>query len=245
MDRRKVLLVAAAVVAAMGTALVFLYVRGADTRAEQRFETVEVLRAVQVIEPGEAIESAAQAGKLKLQPVPQEQLLSGYQTSIDQLAGTVALTRIYPGEQVIADRFGGATEMASSRLPIPDGMLAISINLSDTARVAGFVNPGSDVTIFHNGTDPGSQQPYTRVLLKRVTVIGVGSTTPVSTTTTTADGQQTTEQLPRTLMTLALSKRQAEKVMLADSTGELTFALLTDSSKVGRDKGLSSVQLFD
>ena len=39
MDRRRILLVAAAVVAALGTMLVFLYVRGADNRAEQRFET--------------------------------------------------------------------------------------------------------------------------------------------------------------------------------------------------------------
>ncbi len=245
MDRRKVLLVIAAVVAALGTALVFLYVRGADVRAEQRFETVDVLRAVQPIEAGEAIEAAAQAGKLQLQPVPREQLLSGYQTSIDDLAGTVALTTIYPGEQIIVDRFGGATEIASSRLPIPDKQLAISVQLSDTARVAGFVNPGSEVSIYVTGTDPRSQQPYTRVLLKRASVIGVGSTTPVSTTTTSADGEQTTEQLPRTLITLALTNKEAERVMFAQSVGELSFALLTESSKVSADAGTTANQLFD
>jgi len=78
MDRRKVLLIVATLVAALGTALVFLYVRGADVRAEERFETVKVLRAVQSIEAGEAIEAAAQAGKLQLQSVPREQLLNGH-----------------------------------------------------------------------------------------------------------------------------------------------------------------------
>lgn len=244
MDRRKVLLVVAAVVAALGTVLVFLYVRGADDRAEQRFETVEVLRAVAPIEPGEAIEAAAQAGKLKLQPVPQEALLTGYQTSIEGLAGTVALTRVYPGEQIISSRFGGASAAASSTLPIPEGMLAISVNLSDTARVAGFVQPGSQVAVFHSGVDPQSQQPYTRQLLERVQVLGVGSTTPVSTTTTTQDGAQTTEQLPRTLITLALGKRDAQKVMFASSAGELGFALLTESSKLPADRGVTAADLF-
>jgi pilus assembly protein CpaB len=244
MDRRKILLVVAAIVAALGTLLVFLYVRGADDRAQQRYETVEVLRAVAPIEPGESIETAAQAGKLKLQPVPQTQLLTGYQTSIDGLSGTVALTRVYPGEQIIASRFGGSADIATSQLPIPEGKLAISVNLSDTARVAGFVQPGSEVAIFLNGVDPESQRPFTRQLLTRVQVLGVGSTTPVSTTTTTTDGEQTTEQLPRTLITLALDKKDAQKVMFASSTGELTFALLTKSSRLPQDGGVTAAQLF-
>ena len=45
MDRRRILLIVAVIVALLGTALVFLYVRGADARAEDRFETVEVLTA--------------------------------------------------------------------------------------------------------------------------------------------------------------------------------------------------------
>ena len=52
MDRRKVLLVVAAVIAALGTLLVFLYVRGADTRADQRYDAVQVLRVVKQIDRG-------------------------------------------------------------------------------------------------------------------------------------------------------------------------------------------------
>lgn len=248
MDRRKVLLVVAAVVAALGTVLVLLYARGADNRAEQRFETVEVLRAVAPIEVGESIEAAAQAGKLALQPVPQEQVLPTAQTSIEALAGTVALTRIYPGEQVIAEKFGGASDAQTATLPIPEGKLAITVNLSDTARVAGFLQPGAQVAVFLNGTDPDTQQPFTRNLLERVQVLGVGSTSPVSTTTTTQDGgqttAQTTEQLPRTLITLALDKEDAQKVMFAQSTGELSLALLTESSRMPRDTGVTASTLF-
>lgn len=243
MDRRKVLLIAAALVALLGTALVFLYVRGADVRAEQRFETVKVLRAVQAIEPGEAIEAAAQAGKLQLEAVPREQLLGGHQTSIDDLSGTVALTTVYPGEQIITDRFGGATELSSSSLPIPKKKLAASVELTDVLRVSGFVNPGSEVAVFWTGAGNGGT--VSRVLLNRVSVIGVGSTTPVSTTTTTADGEEKTEELPRTLMTLSLSQKEVEKIRVGEKVGELSFALLTDTSAVTPGLGTAVPQLFN
>lgn len=243
MDRRRLLLVAAAIVAALGTLLVFLYVRGADSRAAQRFDNVEVLRAVTQIEPGETIESAAGSGKLQLQPVPRSQLLPDFQTTIDALKGLVATTTIYPGEQIISDKFGGEAE-ADSPLQIPKGQLAISVNLTDPARVAGFVNPGSQVAIFLNGSDDSTGKPFTRLLLDRVTVLGVGSTTPVSTTTTDPAGQQTTEQLPRTLLTLAVDQNDAQRVLYASGNGELALGLLTENSRVKRSGGVSAPDLF-
>jgi pilus assembly protein CpaB len=244
MNRRRLLLVAAVIVAALGTVLVLLYVRGADSRAEQRFETVDVLRATAPIPAGETIETAAANGKLEMQPVPQAELLPDYQTSIDGLRGQVALTTIYPGEQIISDKFGGRAA-ADSPLQIPKGQLAISVNLTDPARVAGFVNPGSQVAIFLNGTDEADGKPYTRLLLDRVTVLGVGSTTPVSTTTTDPAGQQTTEQLPRTLLTLAVDQEDAQRVLFATGNGELAFALLTDNSAVKPGPAVTAQNLFE
>jgi pilus assembly protein CpaB len=229
MDRRRILVVAAAIVAALGVVLVLLYVRGADNRAQDRFATVKVLTATAQIDAGETIEQASASGKLALRAVTRNELLDGYQTGTGGLAGQVALTTIYPGEQIVAAKFGTSAAPVST-LRIPDGMLAISVNLTDPARVAGFVDPGSKVAIFVNGTEAG--QPYTRLLLPKVTVLGVGSTTPVSTTTTDGQGQQTTEQLPRTLLTLAVDQDQAQKVLFAQSSGELALGLLTDSSNV-------------
>src|SRR5688500_6302141 len=98
MNRRTILLLAAALVAALGTALVFLYVKGADNRAEERFDTVEVLRAVATIEQGESIDDAATSGKLALQPVARDSVLSNAQTDTEELSGLAATTTIYPGE---------------------------------------------------------------------------------------------------------------------------------------------------
>jgi pilus assembly protein CpaB len=240
MDRRRILLVVAVLVAAVGSALVFLYTKGADTRAEEKFDTVEVLEATSVIAPGETFEDAQAAGKLALQAVSKEALLDGYQTTTDSLTGTVSLGTIYPGEQIISAKWGTSAAVTST-LQIPDTNMAVSVNLTDPARVAGFVNPGSEVAIFLTGTDESDQTAggvgFARLLLERVPVLGVGSTTPVSTTTTDETGASTTEQLPRTLLTLSVNQQQAEKILFAQSTGELAFGLLTDQSAVAPDPG--------
>jgi pilus assembly protein CpaB len=249
MDRRRILLVAAVLVAALGAVLVFLYVQGADSRAEDRFDTVEVLEATAIIEAGETIEDAQAAGKLALADVTRDQLLNGYQTDTATLAGTKAMQTIYPGEQIVADKFGtGAT--ASSALQIPEDKIAISVNLTDPARVAGFVNPGSEVAIFVSGTLEGQTAggaaagPITRLLLPRVTVLGVGNTTPTTTTTTDESGASTTEQLPRTLLTISVNQREAEKVLYASANGELAFGLLTEGSVVSPAPAMTVNELF-
>jgi pilus assembly protein CpaB len=122
-------------------------------------------------------------------------------------------------------------------------MIAISVNLTDPDRVAGNIQNGSDVAIFVTGelktsaaaggaaTDAGLQS--TRLLLPKVTVLNVGSPQPPATSTTTAeDGTQTTEQLPRTLLTIAVTQKEAQKVILASKALDLTFGLLTPNSNV-------------
>ena len=131
------------------------------------------------------------------------------------------------------------TSIDTSRLEIPKGQVAVSVSLSDTGRVAGFVSPGSDVAIFQS---VGAE--YTRLLLSPVQVIAVGSTTITQTTTTTPEGAQTTESLPSTLFTLALNQKDAEKVIYAANNGDLSFALLTDTSEVKRDPGMTAQNLF-
>jgi pilus assembly protein CpaB len=252
MDRRRILLVVAVLVAALGSALVFLYTKGADTRAEEKFDTVEVLRATAVINPGEKFEDAQAAGKLALQAVSKDSLLDGYQTTTDSLGGTVSLGTIYPGEQIISAKWGTSAAGQTS-LQIPDTNMAISVNLTDPARVAGFVNPGSQVAIFVTGTEQSvdangatsPELPFSRLLLERVTVLGVGSTTPVSTTTTDESGASTTEQLPRTLLTVSVDQRQAEKLLYASANGELAFGLLTDKSAVAPAPPMTFATLFE
>src|SRR5680860_249603 len=240
MDRRKALLAVAAVIAALGTLLVFLYVRGADNRADQRYEAVQVLRVVKSIAPGETVEAAQSAGKIETSSVTEKDLLPNALTGTEPVAGKVATTTIYPGEQLTSSKFGATG--AANGLTIPKGKIAISVNLSDPARVAGFVNPGDKVAIFLNGS--GESGTFTRLLLPNVQVIGAGTTTVVATTTTDPTGAQTSEQLPKTLLTLAVSQIEAERVLFASTNGELSFGLMNTGSQVAPSRGVTAQNLF-
>ena len=76
-------------------------------------------------------------------------------------------------------------------------------------------------------------------------MLGVGSTTQVTTTTTDPEGQQTTEQLPRTILTLAVDQDEAERLLLADFNAELALGLLTTASNVRPGPGVTESQLFE
>jgi pilus assembly protein CpaB len=244
MGRRTVLLVVAALIALLGAGMVLLYVRNADTRAEASQQPVQVLKAVAQIDPGETLADAQSKGKLQLGEVPRKQVLPGAVNSVGDLGTKVAISTIYPNEQIITAKFGAAGDQQT--LTIPKGNIAISVNLSDTGRVAGFVSPGSKVAVFASTkpVDESKGTDSTRLLLPKVSVIAVGATTVVSQTTTSAAGAQTTEQLPKTLFTLSVSQKDAEKLIYASSHGDLSFGLLNDSSRVSSDSGVTSSNLF-
>ena len=247
MERRRLLILGAALVAVLGVALVMVYARGADERAEARFGGVRVLVAAERLAPGETVEAAEAAGKIRSSTVARDDLLDGAVSTIDELDGQVALVPMYPGEQLIAAKFGAAGD-AQATLPIPDGQMAVSVQLTDAARVSGFLQPGSEVAVFLNGTSTDTSQPFTRLLLPRVTVLGVGSTAPVASEEDGGQdgegGDDAPEEVAPTLLTIAVGQRDAQKVLYAASTGELSFALLNGQSDVAPGPGVTSENLF-
>ena len=184
MRRKIVLLAVAALIAVVGAGMVAMYVSGASGKAEASTEEtlVKVLTATSLISPGETAAQAQSEGKIALTPMPSTSVVTGALTSIETMGDQVALSPIYPGEQILALKFG--TTVASQQvLPVPKGKVAISVELSDPGRVAGFVTPGSHVAIFvsfANSGDPTQPATFTRVLVSDVEVLGVGPTTVLS-----------------------------------------------------------------
>jgi pilus assembly protein CpaB len=254
MDRRRLLLILAVFVAVIGTALVFLYVKGADSRAQAKLDNVSVLKATQDVTAGEKFDDALASGKIAFAEVPKNQLIEGYQTSNEALKGKIAVVPIFSGQQIITNQFGTTVQSTSNTLSIPPGMMAISVNLTDPDRVAGNIENGSEVAIFvtgqlvatqgSTGSSGGTNSDIqtTRLLLPKVTVLNVGSPQPPTTSTKTdPNGTQTTEQLPRTLLTIAVTQKEAQKVIVASKALDLTFGLLTSNSKVSPAPGTSTL----
>ena len=154
MARRSVLLLVAALIALVGTSMIVLYVQGIDARATADQELVEVLVATDTIDAGESVATAQEAGKFEKAEVRRADLVDGALSSTSSISDLVATGSIYPGEQLIAKKFGNLGDTES--LVIPDDKMAVSVELTDFERVAGFVNPGNEVAVFVTAGEPGT-----------------------------------------------------------------------------------------
>jgi pilus assembly protein CpaB len=240
MGRRTLLLVAALVIAALGTTGVFLYVNGVDERAQADYDLVEVLVATAPIAVGTTAQEASDSGTLELRPFLRKSLQGMPALSdISGIADKVALAPIAAGEPILEGQFG--EENQTGTLPIPEGKLAVSVQLDDPARVAGFVGAGSRVAIFLT-TGTGGDSDETRLLLSNIEVIAAGQTTQTPVTS----ASQPTEDLPKALLTLAVSQEEAQKIVYGSQHGQMHFGLLREDSEVTATvPGTSAGNLFD
>src|ERR1044072_296650 len=131
------------VVPPAGTALVLLYVQGINSRATAGQQPVKILTATAQIEAGETVSAARGAGKVELVEWPQAKVLPSAVSSAESFTDQVALSTIFPGEQIIPEKFGSVG--SQNALNIPKGKMAVSVQLTDPARAAGLVTPSPDV----------------------------------------------------------------------------------------------------
>lgn len=227
MDRRRILLVVAIIVAALGAGLVFVYAQDAEDRAQEQITTSNVLVATQIISPGESASDAANAAKLLSKPIPTGEILAGSTNDGTDFTDTVALTTIYPGEQLLLQKFGTVDQVASETgLVVPDGLTATAITLDDTSRISGFTPAGTRVGVFITGTFEGSAEPEVRVLFKQVLILANGLVTVAP--QIGPDGQPVIsgDSAALSQYVLALSARDAAKLRLAQGLGEISLVLL-------------------
>ncbi len=239
MGRRTTLLVAAIMVAALGTFMVFMYASKAQSAAAAGQSPVEVLVATESIPAGSSGAVIASSGDVELRTLPQAAVPEGALSDLGGVQGLLNAMPIHTGQVLIADMFSGADK--TTALTLPKGSMAMSVELKDPQRVAGFVTPGSEVAVF--ATVDGDSAALTDVLLDRVRVVAVGPSTLRA--TDGGDAKTTnTEQIPTAILTLAVTEQQAKKLANAYSEAELHLALLDQNSKISGASAVTSNDLF-
>lgn len=241
MGRRTVLLFASIMVAALGTLMVFMYASKAQSAAAAGQSPVEVLVAKDAIAAGSSGAAIMASGDVELKTLPRASVPDGALSDVTGVKDLLNNAPIYKGQVLIADMFTGASN--TTALTLPKGTMAMSVELEDPERVAGFVTPGSDVAVFASVDTNGDKGQVSGLLLDRVRVVAVGPTTLRS--GSNGDAKTTnTEEIPTAILTLAVTTEQAKRLALTYSSGDLHLALLDSNSQVQKGKPVAVPNLF-
>jgi pilus assembly protein CpaB len=244
---------AALLLAVLGTGGVLVYVHGADSRAVAGMKAVTVLVAQQRIPGGTSALDAQQAGLLGSETLPAKSVPSNALRAITGGLGSLVMSSdVKPGQVLLRPMLVSATEVKSG-LAIPKGMVAVSIQVCLTQAVAGNVQAGSEVAVFTTYATKGiniqqdcagshqaqvSGTVHTRIVLPRALVVGVGVAASLQTTSQGAVGQSsssTSSQNSATMVTLAVSQADAERLILLQEAGLPYLALITSTSQTKYD----------
>jgi pilus assembly protein CpaB len=240
MGRRIVGAVLAVLLAAVGTFVLVLYVRGAEQRALAGEETVEVLVVSDPVARGTAVDDLA--GVVRAEQVPMKVQARGSVGSVEELAeyeGQVTAVELLPGEQVTSARFIEPQDLSRAQVDVPDGLLEVTVSLSPERAIGGQMDPGSTVAVLSSfdpfdleGAVSEEEEPEeaagasktpntTHIILHKVLVTNVQRDD-----TGTTDDEDAGSRAPsgNLLVTLALDAPSIERVVFTAEHGRLWLA---------------------
>jgi pilus assembly protein CpaB len=246
MKNRAFIIILAVLLAVCGSAGVFLYVRSADSRAIAGQQAVTVLVAKERIPAGTSGDSLADL--VEQQQMPKNSVPANTLSSVDTtVAGLVTSSEIAAGQLLTKPLFTEAASLAKG-VSIPDGMIAVTVPTEPWQRAGGLVQRGSKVAIFDTftvlegkGNTPAGDglsknhdyNQSTRLLLTGVEVLSV------------VDEKQADDgTVGKAIVTVAVKQADAEKLIHAQQTGTLYFALLGGKSEVAPGNGVDNRSLF-
>ena len=150
MRRKIVMVVAALLCGALGTALLVRFVQGAESRALEGEQLVEVFVVTEYVPSGTSGTAMIQNGLVEVTEVPEKVRPVGSVISAADIADLVADTDLFPGEQLVVDRFinPDAFDSNPSSVQAPEGYIEISVSMSPERVMGGFISPGDTVAIF-------------------------------------------------------------------------------------------------
>jgi pilus assembly protein CpaB len=246
MKNRAFIIILAVLLAVCGSAGVFLYVSNADSRAIAGQQAVTVLVAKERIPAGTTADGVKKL--VEEQQMPKSSVPAGTLSSVDpSVAGLVTSSELVEGQLLTKALFTEEASLAKG-VSIPDGMIAVTVPTEPWQRAGGLVQKGSKVAIFDTftvlegkGNTPAGDglsknhdyNQATRLLLTGVEVLSVIDEKAAE------DGT-----VGKAIVTVAVKQADAEKLIHAQQTGLLYFALLGGKSEVTPGNGVDNRTLF-
>jgi len=146
--RQRGLVVAVAFLLAIGaTAAVFLYVRGVRDEARTGGALVTVIVSNQDVPAGTDLNPLIDQGAFRELAVPEDALVDGAVTSLEQLRGQTTTTAILANEQIPVDRLSSGA-LPGGTLGITKGYEAVTVQISAEQAVGNAIQRGAHVTVY-------------------------------------------------------------------------------------------------
>jgi pilus assembly protein CpaB len=221
MGKRIIGVVAAVLLAAVGTMSLVGYVRGAEARALAGQETVEVL----VLNEEVASDTPAEdlAAVVTRERVPAKVRPADSVESLDELAGMVTAVGLVPGEQLVTTRFATPAQLADSTgVEVPEGMQEVTISLEPQRAVGGQIRPSDSVGLIASFAP--DVLPYnTKLVIDQllVTYVQVEQLPSSPVESETDDASPDLAPTGNLLITLAVDVEQAERIVFAAEHGTI------------------------
>lgn len=228
MDKKKIILLVAAMVVAVGTALLARSMfAGSGTpqavAAPVAHDGPRVLVAQRALPTGTIITADA----MKFQEWPEKLVQDAYfidgESDINALLGTVVRYPITAGEPVTQGSLVSPDDRGFLAAALSPGMRAVSIPVSAQTGVAGFVFPGDRVDLVLTQTVTGEDGPALKTsetVMRNLRVLATDQQT-------TQEKDETGATVVRTsrIVTLEVTPKLAEKVAVAQTVGTLSLSL--------------------
>jgi pilus assembly protein CpaB len=229
MDKKKLLLLSAALLIAVTTAFAArsVFSGGAAAPTAQAVPVTpmgpKVLVAKQALPTGTIIT----AESVSFQDWPKELVQDAYfldgQADMSKLLGTVVRYPVTAGQPLTQGALVSPGDRGFLAAALGPGMRAMTIPVSDTSGVGGFVFPGDrvDLMLTQSVKSATSDQELkaAETILRNLRVLA----TDQATSTETVDGKSVVKT-SRTV-TLEVTPRIAEKISVAETVGQLSLSL--------------------
>jgi pilus assembly protein CpaB len=254
MTRRILTVAVALVLAVLGAVGVLDYAHQADQRALAGMRAVTAYVAKAQIPSGTTAGVALREGLLVSERFPASSVPADAVRSVSPATASLVLTGgLASGQMLLSPMLGSAVQTAAA-LPVPPGMVAVTLQFCVQQAVANYVTPGSQVAVFNTfvngkgvtgacssgGLNSARSGPlHTRLVLPKVLVLAVGegtATPPSSTAVAAATNSTASASSPSTIyLTMAASQLDAERLIELGEAGSPYLALVTSASGTKAD----------
>ncbi|MFC1478615.1 Flp pilus assembly protein CpaB [Candidatus Margulisiibacteriota bacterium] len=209
MVNKKILLLAL-VLAGITTFAVFIYMKS----AVKQTVVEEVKKPVVIAKVNIPTKTILKPEMLQVKEIPEQYVPGGVVSSLEDANGKVLIINAIPGQMLFSKDLKEKEANLGLSFIIPPEKRAVSVKVDSAAGVAGLIKPGDMVDVMVTLHEQGK----TFTVLQNIQVLAIGQETEMKKKSKGMIGAPT-------IVTFALSLKDAEKLVLAEHRGPLQLAL--------------------